>query len=335
MPQLNNAFDTFTAKGNREDLHDLIVMISPEETPLMSNIGEKPVKAVKTEWQTDILNAPDTNNAREQGYQYVFNSTNPTNRVGNYTQIFSKERLIAETQEVVDKAGRKSEVSYQKSKMGLEIRTDIEVTFLSNQASSAGSGATPARLGGARAWLASNDSMGSGGASGGYNQSTGAVDAATNGTKRAFTKTLLDNALQDAYTAGGNPKLAVLSPYCKRVFSTFMSDTNVAQFRSEVKNSPGTIVGAADAYLSDWGLIDMIPNRQMARVTDGSIARNIFLIDPTKMHKGFLRKIQEDKDVAKQGDAQPIVMKAEATLVVGNEAAHAVIADVYGMTSSL
>lgn len=335
MPQLNNAYDTFQAKGLREDLHDMIAMITPEETPLTSMLGDRNVKATKHEWQTDTLAAPDTDNAEVQGFEYEYDPTQATSRVGNYTQIFSKNRLITETEETVDKAGRKSEVAYQKAKMGLEIRTDIEVAMLSNQASNAGSGSVAARMGGLRAWLSTNDQLGSGGASGGYNSSTGAVDAATNGSQRAFTKTLLDDAIAAAYTSGGSPTKAMLSPYAKRVFSTFMSDTNVSAFRTPLNGkSQGTIVGAADAYLSDFGLVDIIPNRQMARVPNGSLARNVFLIDPSKAHKGWLRKIKEDKDVAKTGDAEPIVMTAEVTLVVDNEAAHAVIADIYGMSST-
>jgi hypothetical protein len=64
------------------------------------------------------------------------------------------------------------------------------------------------------------------------------------------------------------------------------------------------------------------------------VARNAYLIDPTKAHLGVLRKITEDKDVAKTGDAKPCVLKGELTLVVDNEKAHGVIADVFGLTAS-
>ena len=332
--QLNNAYDTYQAKGLREDLHDMISMITPDETPLISNISDRNVKAVKTEWQVDALQAPNLSNAEVQGFEYEYDATQATSRVGNYTQIMSKQFLITETEEAVDKAGRKSEVAYQKAKKGLEIRTDLEAIMLSNQTSRAGSGSLPPLMGGLRAWLSSNDSLGSGGASGGYNSGTGAVDAATNGSQRAFTKTLLDDTIQATYMSGGNPTMGMVSPYCKRVFSTFMSDTNVSAFRTPLNGkSQGTIVGAADAYLSDFGLIDIVPNRQMARA-GAAIARNIFLLDTGKLHKGWLRKIAEDKDVAKTGDAEPVVLKCEATLIVDNEAAHGVIADVYGMTTN-
>lgn len=333
MAQITNTFSSYDAKGNREDLSDLIDMISPEETPFYSLIGDTKASATKKEWQVDSLATPNPDNARVEGDAYSFSSVSATTRVGNFTQIFMKEFIISETEEAVDKAGRKSEVAYQKTKKGQEIKTDIETAFLKNQASVAGDDSTARRLGGLRAWIATNDSLGGTGASGGYNSTTGVVDAATDGTQRAFTKTLLDDTIQATYMSGGNPTILMVSPYVKRVFSTFMSDSNVAAFRTNVSGKAGTLVGAADAYLSDFGLIDVVPNRQMARV-GASLARNAFLIDPTKAHKGWLRKIQEDKEVAKTGDGLPTVMKAEVTLEVNNEAAHGVVADLFGMTSS-
>jgi hypothetical protein len=234
----------------------------------------------------------------------------------------------------VKKAGQQKDWDRQKYKKGVEIKIDIEAAILSNQASVAGSGSVAPRMGGLRAWLSSNDLMGANGSSGGYNANTGVVDAATNGTQRAFTKTLLDGGVELAYKAGGNPETVMASPYTKRTFSTFMSDTNVSAFRTPLDGkSQGTIVGAADAYLSDFGLLSIVPNRQMARV-GAACARNAFIIDETKARLAWLRKIREDNDVQRSGDAKPGVLVGEVTLVVDNEAAHAVVADIFGMSAS-
>jgi hypothetical protein len=47
MAQLANSFSTTQAVGNREDLHNVIVMTDPEETPFYSMLSERSVKAVK------------------------------------------------------------------------------------------------------------------------------------------------------------------------------------------------------------------------------------------------------------------------------------------------
>jgi hypothetical protein len=287
----------------------------------------------RLEWLTDTLEAPTLNNAHVEGAEYDYDPTQAASRVANYTQIMHKTFRITETQEVVDKAGRKSEINYQKVKKGVELRRDAELTLLSNNASVAGSDSVPRKMGGLRAWLSSGDSVGSGGASGGYNASTGVVDAATNGSQRAFSKALFDDVIETVYKNGGKPKVLMVSPYVKRVFSNIIGDANTTTLRTDSpRTRQATIVAAADVYQSDFGAIDVVPNVQMAQ--DATVARNAYLIDPTKAHLGVLRKIMEDKDVAKTGDAKPCVLKGEMTLIVDNEKAHGVIADVFGLTAS-
>jgi hypothetical protein len=307
-------------------------MITPEETPLYSLIGKESVDGVNPLWNLDALATPSTSNARPQGDQYSYSAITPTTKVGNHTQILMKEFLVAKTQEAVSKAGPKSDFNREKLKKGVELRTDIEVTIASNQASVAASGATAGKLGGLRAWIATNDSLGSTGASGGY--SGGVVTAATNGTQRAFTKALLDDTIQSVYQAGGNPSVAMVSPYNKRVFSTFMSDANVAAQRVQISGKKqATIYGAADTYISDFGDIDVVPNRQWARV-GADLARNIFLIEPGKLAVGELRGIAEDPNVAPNADAKAGVLVTEVTLLCKNEAALGCIADTFGMTAA-
>lgn len=332
MSQVTNTYETYDAVGNREELANKIYQITPEETPFLSLIGRKPVSSVHPEWQIDSLASPDTDNNQPEGNDWSFSAITPTSRVGNYTQISDKKIIISRTQDKTSKAGRKSELAREVAKKGVELRIDIEAIALSNQASSAGSGngATNRKLGGFRAWLSTNDNIS--GASGGFNSGTGVVDAATNGAQRAFTKTILDAVILSTYNAGGSPKTLMLSPYAKTVFSTFMSDSNVAPQRFETPaKSQTTIVAAADMYLSDFGTISVVPNRQMARA-GATVARNAFLVDPRMVSLGVFDDIDLVKP-AKTGDAEKRVLVTEYTLLVNNEAAHGVAADLYGLTS--
>ena len=334
MTLVANAFTSFDSRRNRETFSDLISMITPDETPFYSMIKKESVEGTHPEWSVDTLATPVITNKVVEGDTYGFAAVTATSRIGNYCQISTKQYAISETQEVVLKAGQKSEIGRQRAKKGVELRCDMEAAMLSNNASVAGNTTTARQSAGLRAWIATNDSVGATGSSGGFNAGTGVVDTAPAGSLRTFTKTLLDDTIEATYKAGGNPTVLMLSPYAKRVFSTFMSDSNVAAFRTPLTGkSQGTIVGAADAYLSDFGLIDVVPNRQMIRVS-ATAATYAFLITPDKVAKGFLRDIQEDKDVAKTGDALPRVLKAEWSLIMKNEAAHGVISDIFGSTAS-
>jgi len=337
MSQLANAYDTTQAAGaNREDIHDIINFIDPTEVPVYSlfNRNSRNIEAVKHEWTMEELGAPNEDNAKVQGYQYTFDASDTPAKVGNYTQIFDKTYLITETQEAVKKVGRKSDVNRMKMKRGKEMKRDIDLALIKNQASVAPSGAVAGRFGGLPAWLATNDSMGGGGSSGGWNSGTSVVDARTNGAQRALTKLLVDDGMQNASVAGGKPRIIMGSPYVKRVFSTFMSDANVAALRTQTSGrQSATLIGAVDAYVSDFGLIDFVPHVQMPDY-GAAYARNVYLIDESMARIGWLRKIHEDKDVPKNGDAIPGVLKAECTLIVDNEKAHALIADVYGLNAA-
>ncbi len=323
MPQIANTFETYDAVGNREELSDKIHMITPEETPFTSLIGRMSVESVHPEWQTDTLATPVTSNNVPEGNDWSYDSITPTVRIGNYCQISEKPIIISRTQDQTSKAGRKSEMAREIAKKGVELRTDIEVTALFNQASSAGTGngATNRTSAGMRAWLTTNDSIS--GSSG---------SAATNGSQRAFTKALLDDVILSTYNAGGNPDVLMVSPYVKTVFSRILDDADVVPLRKELKSGQATIVAAADTYLSDFGVITVVPNRQMARA-GATVARNAFLVDPKMVKLGYFSDITKHEP-AKTGDSVKRVLNAEWTLVMKNEAAHGVVADIYGMTSS-
>lgn len=320
MAQATGTYSSYDAKGNREDLIDKIFDISPTDCIVTKAIGTSKAKAKKHDWQTDSLAAADADNAHIEGDEYSYAAPSATVPVQNYTQIFRKTFIVSGTQESVSKAGRSSEVGYQATKKAKEIKRDLEAAICSNNASVAGNDTTARKLGGLRAWIESNDMLGTGGASGGYNSGTGVVDAATDGTQRAFTKTLLDGAIKSAYDNGGEPSLISLGSHNKQVFSGFMADSAVAQQRRTVDgNSQATITAAADVYVSDFGSMMVKANRFQR-------ARDALILDPDYASVAVLRKMKVDKP-AKTGDAIKYAVLHECTLRVDNEAAHACVAD--------
>lgn len=317
MAELAGTIDTYSRIGLREDLQNKIFMITPEDTPFMSNIGRGRAKAIKHEWQTDTLAAPDLTNAQLEGDEYTYATRTPTVRVGNYCQISRKPVLVTGTLEAVDKAGRASEMKYQAMKAGKELKKDMEGILLANQASVAGNSSTARKLGGFAAWLTTNVSRGATGANGGYNTGTGLVAAATPGTNRTFTEAMLKTAQQAAYTAGGNPRMAMLPPSQKVAFSAF---TGIAQIRKDITGATqATLIGGADVYVGDFGTVTTVVNR----VQNANVA---FLVDPSMVRLVTLRPMFVDKP-AHTGDAAKRMMLTEYTLGVDNEAAHAVVAD--------
>lgn len=335
MTVISGTVQTYDRVGNREDLEDVVYNITPKETPLVSMVASSPVTATRHDWQTDTLRTPAAN-VQVEGDDFAFQTKPPSVRVQNFTQIAADTLIVSATQEKVDKAGRSSELGYQLAKMGTEIKKDVELSLLSNVASSAGSETTGRVSAGFPAWITSateaNTLRGSGGTAGGFNSGTGLVVAAGNGTQRAFTKVLLDKAISVCYANGGNPTTVMVSPYNKQVFSTFMSDSNVAQQRTAANGKKQTtIVAAADMYLSDFGELAVVPNRVM--LTNAATARNVLVIDPDFVKRGVLRGMRTER-LAKTGDAEKRAVLTEFTLVMKNELASTVIADTYGLSAA-
>lgn len=319
-----STYKTFTAVGQREDLSDIISNISSYEVPFQANIGKQKVSAKRHEWQSDSLAAASTSNAKLEGADASIQTSDPTVRLSNVTQIMDKTVSVSGTLEAVDKAGRKSELAYQIMKRGRELRRDIEATLLNNQASTLGNATTASKLGGLPSWLVTNESRATDGAAGGYSTSTALTVAAddSTGTGRTFTETLLKGVMQSCFVNGGDPKILMLGPYNKGQFSNATNFPGIAELRSNIAQSvskQATVIGAADVYLGDFGTLQVVPNRFQRE-------REAFLLDPEYAAVGTLRPISK-YSLAKIGDSERHQMITEVTLVVKNEAAHGVISD--------
>src|SRR4030095_8876720 len=101
MAALANTFLTTAAKGNREQLSDVVSRITPEDTPIYSMIDHPSVKGTHPEWETIALSPPGAN-VQTEGDEYSFGASTPAARVGNYTQIMRKTGIISGSQEEAD-----------------------------------------------------------------------------------------------------------------------------------------------------------------------------------------------------------------------------------------
>lgn len=300
--------------GNREDLSDIIFRVAAEDTPFISNIGKDQAKAVFTEWQTEALASP-TINANLEGNTFAIGAGNFTTRVGNYTQIVTKAFGVSRTEEIVRKGGRTSEVNRQKILKGLECRRDFEFSVIGNNPSRVDNGTNARLAGGALAWITTNGTFGSGGANGGF--SGGIVSAATNGTQRALTETLVKAVMSTAFSNGAHLSQAYMGPVQKQEWSAF---TGIANLRKEVGGSEmATIIGAADVYVSDFGVIQLIPHPY-------GLTRDVLIIDP-KMWAVAVLDGWKTVALANTADSDQYAITFEATLMARNQLGGAAIRD--------
>ena len=310
-------YNRYDAVGAREDLSDVIYNISPTDTPIMSSIGKTKATGVYHEWQTDALAASTTANALVEGADATAADLSPTTRIGNYTQIVGKTIQVSGTLEAVDKAGRKSEKAYQLAKASSEIKRDIETIITANQGQAAGSSNSTARvMGSLLSYIKTNTSK-NGTSVTGVDPTTVGVSTRTDGTTRTFTEAMLKDVVAKVFTSGGTPSTLFVSPALKQVVSGF---SGLAAQRYQVPTSgQATILAGADLYQSDFGVLQIVPNRFMR-------TRDALVLDPEYAALAYLRPFQTI-ELAKAGDSDKTQILAELTLEVKNEAAHGGIFD--------
>jgi hypothetical protein len=319
-----NAFESYTAVGNREDLQDAIYRIDPVETPFLSSCAVTTASAREHEWQTQALAAAAANRAIEAD-DPTAKAVTATTRLKNVCQISQKTVVVSGTQESVDKAGRKSELAYQVTLAGLELKRDMEFALTQNQASSAGGAATARSLASVESWLASNKTT-KGGASvsapvttPGY--ASGYVAAPTDATSTGtFVEADLKAIIRECWEDGGNPGTILCGPTAKQKISSFAGIAT--QTFNISKDEMTTIIGGADLYVSDFGKHMIVPDRF-------NRDRTVLVLDMKYWAVAYLRRMKQ-YPLSKTGDSEKRQLLTEYTLVSRNEKASGKVTDING-----
>lgn len=310
MTQPTNTFDSYDAIGNREDLANIIDMISPTDTPFLSGIAKIAATATNHEFQTDALAAPSSTNAVIEGDDATTEALTPTVRLGNFTQISDKVPRVTGTQNAVDSAGRSDEMAYQIMKKAKELKNDVESSLLASNAKVGGSSSVARECAGIPAWLATNVSVGATGSA-----ATGdGTDTPTNGTQRPFTEVLLQGVLASCWDEGGNPDTIMVGSFNKQAASAFTGNAT-----RNINSGEKKLVTAIDVYVGDFGDLVIIPSRHMR-------ARDALVLEMDKWKFAVLRDFQSSP-LAKTGDTEREQMLVEYTLQASNEAASGAVFD--------
>ena len=304
----SNAFATYEAIGNREDLSDMIWRIDPTDTPFMSAIEKEKASAVNHEWQTQALAAADTANAVLEGDDATTDAVTPTVRLGNICQISDKVARVTGTQQAVEHAGRDNEMAYQETLKGLELKRDMESILCGlNQAKNAGADATARKTATVLSWIKTNTSKGTAGGAADPSAADG-TGTRTDGTQIAFTEARLKTVLSSIWTSGGKPDTIMTGAFNKQVFSTFTGRSTVMEDAKSKK-----IVASVEAYESDFGTLKVVANRF-------SRSRDVLVLQTDMWAIANLNgRKMVSIPLAKTGDSERRQILSEYALVSRNE----------------
>ena len=122
-----------SAVSNREDLTDVLTILAPEETPILSSANKQKANATNVEWTVDSLATPTTAGIREGADVSTFTDKfSGRARLGNYVQKFRRDYMVSDLQEAVDSVGP-AKIAQAEAKAIREIKRDIEATLAGTQ----------------------------------------------------------------------------------------------------------------------------------------------------------------------------------------------------------
>lgn len=230
--------------SQKEDVLDVIQMLSPEDTAFLSRIGVAQARQANHEWLTDTLeSATATGGATVEGATAVTEPYDARARLLNYTQITQKTIDISGTLEATSMYGMESEYAYRLEKAMKEWKIRVDQILLTST-SAVGTSAVARSLSGLIDILRTNIVTGSGGSC-------------------ALTETAFNDLLQSIFSSGGVPDTAFVNGFQKRRISAFAT-SNV---RYQEPGAEGRIRNRVAVYESDFGDIEVVLERYMPAAT--------------------------------------------------------------------
>ena len=282
----SNTFDTTnpgSAVSNREDLTDVLTILAPEETPVLSSASKQKSSATFTEWTVDVLAAPSTAGVDEGADVSSFTDQFAGRaRLGNYVQKFRRKFKVSDLQEAVDSVGP-AKVAQAEAKAIRELKRDIEATLIGTQDRSVEDGAgTPYGLRGLGDWI---DSAGPADVPANFRTPSASIyDISTQG---AFGEEALNDMISSIYrkTGSSNNLMLVADTGLRRTIADFARVSAGATENIRSVNYDGNkaeIKLSVELYQSDHGIVSIVnmnPDTAPATIAGGTDFNDGYLIN--------------------------------------------------------
>jgi hypothetical protein len=281
----SNTFDTTnTGSGvsNREDLTDVLTILAPEETPILSSANKQKASATKVEWTVDALSAPSTVGIAEGADVTTFTDQFAGRaRLGNRVQKFRRDYKVSDLQEAVDSVGP-AKVAQAEAKAIRELKRDIEASLASanTQTTEDGAGAVN-RLGGLGDWI--QNAAGSANVPAAFRTPATSIADVTDGT---FAETELNALISSIFKVTGttNNLMLVADTALRQDISDFARIGGVSGDSVRSVNyggESGTIKLSVDLYQSDHGIVSVVnANPDCMPTQAGTAGMAGYLVNP-------------------------------------------------------
>jgi hypothetical protein len=276
--------------SNREDLLDVLTILAPEETPILSSAQKQKANSTFVEWTVDNLAAPSTAGVAEGADVTQFTDKFASRaRLGNFVQKFRRDYLVSDLQEAVDSVGP-AKVAQAEAKAIRELKRDIEATLSSNNDRASEDGAGQAyKLRGLHSWIGGTQSD----IPSDYQTGDDAVLTNTEAASDPLTETRFNKMITEIFKKTGNVNNLTLfaGTGLRRHISDFArfgsagseGTTNDGTRRVQLDNGEASIKLGVDLYQSDHGIVSIVnanPDCTTAAITGEDENNSGLLLNP-------------------------------------------------------
>ncbi len=350
-----------TGPSKREDLADYISLIDAKDTPFSSmapkgkDLGNMyhrwsadSYEAANTEGFKDGQNAVDTAHASigvvESGASVthgptgqaayaplVMNHARNRDELANYAQYFRRATKVSPlAAEVTNPVGGKNLLAQGVAKKTVELKRDMEKTFLSNNAPVKETGSVPYKTRGMGGWI-NNDPSGAAPAGDAdipstlYTPATSIFDVSASTGTELLTEDAIQTVLESIYDVTGTVRSydLICGAKIKRGFTNLTSTnttaalvdaedtgynaTKVRTFNQELGSS--TFKNTITVFEGDFGTL----NIHVDNFTPNNQTGYIIPLEMTEIRYGMLPRVQ---DIPNSGSGEGRIIEACASLVV-------------------
>ena len=308
---------SFTGGPTREDLLDVITLLSPTDTPFFTMFKKVKTQNVQTEWMVDLLDKA-ASNAVAEGSSATFNTVTVRQRLLNYHQISREDYDLSDTVRATRQAGVRDEMRFQMAKALKQWKRDVEYDIVNGSAGS-GAGASTRCSRGIYYWL------------NGFSSRTATVTGSNTGNN--LQEDDLNAMLQRIWVTGGLADYVCVTPTQKRHISSNFSGSANSRRTAPLTNN--TLVNVVDIYESDFANIRVLPHRwfDASGVGGANLQRVSFALQHDKWMIGFLRA-PKNVPLAKIGSSERAMVEGEWTLICMHPSANAFVSGHHSAATS-
>jgi len=338
QPNQGGSVPLASTSAAREDLADYIAIVDAKSTPFVSMSPKgKDIGNMQFSWLVDNYGAPALAGVVDGTDVTVANASNAVSartRLNNYGQAFRRDLrvgFIAETQNV---AGVTDELANGIAKKLVELKRDMEATFMcSNQAAQADNGTNAYLTGSLGNWLLSTNASNIGACASGsaFLPASAAIDTTASAS---FTEVTVQNVLTAIYGNTGTFRDydCILGSTLKRAFTNLTASgtsvtlntnaiaaTSVRTFNQDLGSD--TFKASIDIFEGDFGRLVLHPSTFIGgKNSNATLATQAFkgYVIPMDMVEVRYAKLPQVKQLPDAGGGPARLVEAIAGLVCKN-----------------